>query len=504
MPFPEELLPVYVFIHASQDLKSFRETLCRADISVTANATSAAPPPRLQAAAGDAPSATPAKATIDSVTLHGDSAVQIVNDPHNPDSHYAIFETQLYLRYPATRLHRPAVHFTASAILKAIATTDVAINDDSDYLPSTLPEAENLLENLVSPLKSAYGVKDSPLNLPSSRVVKVAPRAAADVDEARPLRTASKLYPLLPILVMRVSTTALPHMHDMLATLNVELTRYVSCNLDIQDIAVKANNLRVEALTDFCVGTLHPGDRTSFMYKLLSDGERLSNPAAVLDVEIHSSAHVSSSCKPRIRVQWRGSVTPMPDVGMMSQAQRPSSRSSIPSQDLIHSRPVSKHLSMSGRPLSTIAHDLGVTLAFGSPSTVNHGDTFNLEIFIVNRTSRRKRLAVVAVPQSPKGLQASVHGVEASKACSGSIEAILDSRSLFGLQGNQHHRYGEVVCLNADVRVGPLPPGTCHNVGLEFLTLSKGVVGLAAIHVVDLDTKESIEVTDDLPAILCV
>lgn len=47
----------------------------------------------------------------------------------------------------------------------------------------------------------------------------------------------------------------------------------------------------------------------------------------------------------------------------------------------------------------------------------------------------------------------------------------------------------------------PLPPGACHTVSLEFLTLSPGVVGLAAVQIVDLETKETAQITD-LPRIL--
>jgi hypothetical protein len=36
--------------------------------------------------------------------------------------------------------------------------------------------------------------------------------------------------------------------------------------------------------------------------------------------------------------------------------------------------------------------------------------------------------------------------------------------------------------LSADTRVGPLAPGACHVVELQFLALQEGVVGLEAKH----------------------
>lgn len=58
-------------------------------------------------------------------------------------------------------------------------------------------------------------------------------------------------------------------------------------------------------------------------------------------------------------------------------------------------------------------------------------------------------------------------------------------------------------CLCADSFDSPLPPGACHNVQLEFLTLSTGLVGLAAVHVVDLDSRETTQITE-LPDIMVI
>lgn len=63
--------------------------------------------------------------------------------------------------------------------------------------------------------------------------------------------------------------------------------------------------------------------------------------------------------------------------------------------------------------------------------------------------------------------------------------------------------YASPSYYNASTKINtrPLPPGTCHNIQLEFLALSEGTVGLSAVHIVDLESKETTEVTD-LPDIL--
>lgn len=53
----------------------------------------------------------------------------------------------------------------------------------------------------------------------------------------------------------------------------------------------------------------------------------------------------------------------------------------------------------------------------------------------------------------------------------------------------------------ADCPARPLPPGACHSTQLEFLTLSSGTVGLASVSVVDLDSRETVQIIE-LPDVL--
>ncbi|GAB7350957.1 hypothetical protein MBLNU459_g1461t1 [Dothideomycetes sp. NU459] len=181
---------------------------------------------------------------------------------------------------------------------------------------------------------------------------------------------------------------------------------------------------------------------------------------------------------------------------------------SPPSQSAAMLRPSSKHVSITGRPGSTLRTDLGVSFAFSGPTTVIRGETFHLDVFAVNRSSKRKTLAVIAVPLSAKSslrqhskLRLSTGPAEFRKNDAQIAEPVLDDRSTYGMQNLRKGQIAEIVCLNADVRIGPLPPGACHNVQLEFLTLSTGVVGLAALNIVDLESKEITQITE-LPDVL--
>ncbi|KAL1306666.1 hypothetical protein AAFC00_005338 [Neodothiora populina] len=506
--FFEELLPVHVILRGNIDSDVFEDILSRTEVSVTANATSAAPPPRAHHG-GNEVAEKPLRALLDSAALIGDDAVRGKSDSEDSPEYYAVFKAELYLKYPPAKLHKPAVHFNASVALHPAAKSNDSTPMESEYLMSGLPDTENLLGSLALSLGSITSPGEA-LSLPASRLTKVAPRASLTNVDARPLRISSKLIPITPMLMMRVASTASTPMSEPVATLDLELTRYVDCSVEIQSVKVKASHLSAECLTESLQSSLvlYPGDRSSLMYKLLEDDEWATANYAdhALDIDVVAIARLTGSCNPRLKGQWRGTIDPF--VGKrLNHWQRPGSSSSRMSQDMVASRPLGKHLSMTGRPQSTLGSDLGVTFSFSGPPNVRNGETFFLDIFIVNRSMRRKRLAIIAVPHPAKSLQSSTYGPRPFTADSNistwrheTAEAVVQSKSLFYQHNRRQNDGAEVICLNADVRIGPLPPGTCHNVQLEFLALSPGFVSLAALHIIDLETKETIEVTD-LPEI---
>lgn len=111
------------------------------------------------------------------------------------------------------------------------------------------------------------------------------------------------------------------------------------------------------------------------------------------------------------------------------------------------------------RPLSgtTQIESAGVTFAFTAPERVNEGETFHLDVFVVNRSPRRKRLAIVAIPKPAKANTAH-HTLRfpniARQDSHHTAEAVLDDRTIYNMQDQREARMAEVVCLNADVRVG--------------------------------------------------
>lgn len=87
------------------------------------------------------------------------------------------------------------------------------------------------------------------------------------------------------------------------------------------------------------------------------------------------------------------------------------------------------------------------------------------------------------------------------KKDSGMADAVLDENVVYAMQKAGGVDNTEVVCLSADVRVGPLAANACSVVELRFLALREGVVGVEAVKVVDLGSQEHVDVRE-LPLVV--
>ncbi|KAL2199808.1 TRAPP trafficking subunit Trs65-domain-containing protein [Corynascus similis CBS 632.67] len=202
------------------------------------------------------------------------------------------------------------------------------------------------------------------------------------------------------------------------------------------------------------------------------------------------------------------------------------------------------------RPLEAALPDFGVTMTFtGPPGPVALGEEFVWTVFVVNRTSSNNKaeISLPPPPSAPAAVLAAHHAAAAAAsaaslrklmlvpiprrrrnelrvmrppstaatataaaAAMGSTtskrdpliaDAVLDETVVHAMQRSSVVDAVELVCLSADVRVGPLAPNACAVAELRFVALREGVVGLEAVRVVDLGTQEHADVRD-LPLVV--
>lgn len=156
----------------------------------------------------------------------------------------------------------------------------------------------------------------------------------------------------------------------------------------------------------------------------------------------------------------------------------------------------------------TVVPELGITMSFATPSEpVYPGDTFAWTVYVLNRSSDTtnnkpaRKLALVAIlkrrrhhesrPVRPPSTATRRREGEKEIA-----DASISDNVLHAMQKNSLVEGADVVCLSADTRVGPLGPGACHVVELQFLALREGVAEVEAIRVVDLGSQEHVDIRD--------
>lgn len=136
--------------------------------------------------------------------------------------------------------------------------------------------------------------------------------------------------------------------------------------------------------------------------------------------------------------------------------------------------------------------------------TVGHGpgSAAARKLMLVPIPRRRRNELRVIRPPSTATATATAGGANGSRDPL-IADAVLDEVVVHAMQRNSVVDAAELVCLSADVRVGPLAPNACAVVELRFLALRAGVVGLEAVRVVDLGSQEHVDVRE-LPLVVAV
>ncbi|CAG9937982.1 unnamed protein product, partial [Clonostachys rosea f. rosea IK726] len=441
---------------------------------------------------------------------------------------YAIWKLPVLLPRPRMRLQSPTIIFTASAGLKPDESTDLAPNGQR-YLPSGVPSGLNLLESFTHD----PSLKDVKPRLSALRVSRVVPLTQQEGVEQR-IRTLPQLkFQIFPAINSRIRFSrpnTEPVSSAVIAILEVDFTSYFESEFLLNKIELSVPGGEVQCLNDdalmqpplSCVAH----DHITFLYHVIPRQYDLnhSNHTRELKISIVATAQlIPDVCTPQLTMNWSTPIdftlpvnpgfgaTPGPSL-TIQRSHRPSQLSissgqvGTPLKSPVILRPDAlPTLEAATSRTETALPELGITMSFSAPSEpVRLGDIFCWTVYVVNRPSEQKnqhprKLALVSLPKRQRQEVRSVRPVSSSKkkhAERDIADAALDDNVLHAMQKNAAVGTAEVACLSADTRVGPLAPGACHVVELQFLALKEGIIGIEAIRVVDMSTQEHVDVRD--------
>ncbi|KAG0650035.1 hypothetical protein D0Z07_3875 [Hyphodiscus hymeniophilus] len=442
-----------------------------------------------------------------------------------------VWKMSAFLIRPRLRLQNPSIVFAATASLRPAEQVHFETLRD-EYLPSQMPSGMNLLESFNDD-PALGGIKP---RLSALRVSRVAPVTQGVRDLMRPLKNISRnsirIYPAINARVRysRPNTTA--PKPSVIASLDIDITPFANCEITIREVNLDMAGGSVENLNSIpglsmpmkCL----PQDDITFLYRVLPDDLDVTNKSLIrtLSISITASAHLTSACAPEISMQWTTTMDFTPPVnhsfGNPAQPiQRPhrpaqlsigassfetvptvSSLAALRPDALPHTEITTRHQRNSSIP------DFGVTCTFTGPppsQPLLAGVPFSWSVFIVNRSDRPRKLALVVLPKRRR-TEARITrppstGYGNPRKDPKTADAVVDENIVHAMQKNSAIESTEIVCLSTETRIGPLAPSACYEVKLDFISLRVGVVSIEVVRVVDLATQEHVDIKD-LPSIL--
>ncbi|MCJ1400170.1 hypothetical protein MMC11_003374 [Xylographa trunciseda] len=425
---------------------------------------------------------------------------------------------------PRIRLQSPAIMFKLSASLQP-QVTGGPLQKNDPYLPSGVPFPLNLLQ----PLQDDPALKGAAPRLSAARLSRSIATSRPMPAETLPLRTVSKkAIRAIPAISARMryhkSSDTVSKL-SLIASLDIEIPVFADNDVDLQSVNVQLNEGEAENLVDSRILKLpvqcRPRDNIGFLYQLTPSNavnDRGSNTlsANALEVAIDGEVLVSAICHPRIQMRWRTNVdfsTALnPNFGKpgqsMQRSHRPTSlpapaastfKANIPAESGSDS---SKNSIEGSRRTSTTITDVGITVTFTAAKEVYVGEPFTWDIFIVNRSTKSRRLAIVAIPKL-KRLEGRKAGSRPSSSSSnpgnktGPIaDAVVDENLLHAVMKTQSTEGAQLVCLTTEIKIGPLSPGSCYFTEVKFLPLARGFLFVETVRIIDVTTNETVDIRD--------
>ncbi|CAG8600968.1 34654_t:CDS:2, partial [Racocetra persica] len=157
---------------------------------------------------------------------------------------------------------------------------------------------------------------------------------------------------------------------------------------------------------------------------------------------------------------------------------------------------------MTSRPMEMEVGD-GVVVSFLVSSKVVLGKLFTIHIFFVNRSKHVRRFTVVvpnkkrpnekaikhiSIPSATVKVQNSAAELLISGSQANQLEPFMEESDFIRKYLEHETPDSDIICLENNVRIGPLNPSTCESVALHFIAIKESMHIIDLVQLVDNDT----------------
>ena len=435
------------------------------------------------------PSSGPARDTIWSgkVDVTADPITLVIGTAEQGQNVLLVWKTIVDLNRPRIRLSSPNIIFKASASFRSAMVGGEAKADS--YLPSRIP----LTSNILQPLGTDTAFKNNLPHLSALRLTQKQPGIKRALGESMQLTTiAPRACRVMPALSSRIRAQKAPFRSEtpsMIASLEVDIPPFAPYPMKITGVDLTLAHGKVAEiggqLRNFPMA-LHARDQIVCLYSLLQDGQIEGKSFLPLQVTIDVSIDVSDNCHPRIQVKFQANVDfqgPKEEKVKHSQI--------APGDQLVDST--------SDIQTSTTDEKLGVVIKFTAKNPVYVGEPFYWDVFVMNRSGRQRRLGLSMLHKKRLGGEKfnpsrplSISGGH-RQPLETTASPFVDDNLLYTDMKNFHRDMTQLICLNTDLKIGPLNPGSCYSTEMQFLALTSGLLNADAIRLIDYTTNEAVD-----------
>ena len=266
----------------------------------------------------------------------------------------------------------------------------------------------------------------------------------------------------------------------IVASIDIETGTFVDHDVCINSVQMRLSEGTSE---DLCQGitsmlpmTCRPMDNPTFLFRLVASGplSDVSSPnsnSRTLDISIEANVLTNESCRPCIMMRWRAGIDFSATLNSTFEFPiQPLQRSKRPTSIILShasSREIGTPASSQGlhsqdayrRDRAVSISDLGVSVTVTGPDEIFVGEPFRWDIFVVNRSSKPRKLAIAVIPKFKNG-DVRTHRSKSSQSSARGrrdatiAEAVIDENLLYAMQKSASKDAVQIISLSNEVRIG--------------------------------------------------